>query len=73
METLHARYPQLIYGAASGFGDSGPYSKRAAYDMVVQGMGGIMSLTGQPDAPPTRVGVSIGDLGAGLYLALGLV
>ena len=72
-ETLHARYPQLIYGAASGFGDSGPYSKRAAYDMVVQGMGGIMSLTGQPDAPPTRVGVSIGDLGAGLYLALGLV
>ena len=72
-ETLHARYPQLIYGAASGFGDSGPYSKRAAYDMVVQGMGGIMSLTGQPDAPPTRVGVSIGDFGAGLYLALGLV
>ena len=72
-ETLHARYPQLIYGAASGFGNSGPYSKRAAYDMVVQGMGGIMSMTGQPNAPPTRVGVSIGDLAAGLYLALGLV
>jgi CoA:oxalate CoA-transferase len=72
-ETLHARYPKLIYGAASGFGDSGPYSKRAAYDMVVQGMGGIMSLTGQPDSPPTRVGVSIGDLGAGLYLAVGLL
>jgi CoA:oxalate CoA-transferase len=72
-ETLHARYPNLIYGAASGFGDSGPYSSRAAYDMVVQGMGGIMSLTGQPDAPPTRVGVSIGDLGAGLYLAVGLL
>ncbi|MFO0880436.1 MAG: CoA transferase [Gemmataceae bacterium] len=72
-ETLHARYPHLIYGAASGFGDNGPYSKRAAYDMVVQGMGGIMSMTGQPDAPPTRVGVSIGDLAAGLYLTIGLL
>ena len=61
-ETLHARYPKLIYGAASGFGDSGPYTKRAAYDMVVQGMGGIMSMTGQPNGPPTRVGVSICDL-----------
>jgi CoA:oxalate CoA-transferase len=71
-ETLHARYPNLIYGAASGFGDSGPYSRRAAYDMVVQGMGGIMSLTGQPGSPPTRVGVSIGDMGAALYLAVGL-
>jgi CoA:oxalate CoA-transferase len=72
-ETLHARYPRLVYGAASGFGDTGPYSKRAAYDMVVQGMGAIMSMTGQPDSPPTRVGVSIGDLGAGLYLAIGLL
>jgi len=72
-ETLHERYPHLIYGAASGFGDTGPYSKRAAYDMVVQGMGGIMSMTGQPGAPPTRVGVSIGDLGAGLYLTIGLL
>jgi CoA:oxalate CoA-transferase len=72
-DALHARYPTLIYGAASGFGDSGPYSKRAAYDMVVQGMGGIMSMTGQHDAPPTRVGVSIGDIGAGLYLAIGLL
>jgi len=40
-ETLHAKYPNLIYGAASGFGDNGPYSKRAAYDMVVQGMGAL--------------------------------
>lgn len=70
---LHAKYPKLIYGAASGFGDTGPYSKRAAYDMVVQGMGGIMSMTGQPDTPPTRVGVSIGDLAAGLYLAIGIL
>jgi CoA:oxalate CoA-transferase len=72
-DVLHAKYPNLIYGAASGFGDNGPYSKRAAYDMVVQGMGGIMSMTGQPNAPPTRVGVSIGDLAAGLYLTIGIL
>lgn len=72
-ETLHAKYPELIYGAASGFGGTGPYSTRPAYDMVVQGMGGIMSLTGQPNSPPTRVGVSICDLTAGLYLTVGLL
>ena len=72
-ETLHAKYPHLIYGAASGFGDTGPYSRRAAYDMVVQGMGGIMSMTGQPNNPPTRVGVSIGDIVAGLYLTIGVI
>lgn len=71
--SLHERFPNLIYGAASGFGDSGPYSKEAAYDMVVQGLGGIMSMTGQPGAPPTRVGVSIGDLTAGLYLTIGVL
>jgi CoA:oxalate CoA-transferase len=71
-ETLHARFPHLIYGAASGFGDSGPISKRAAYDMVVQGMGGIMSMTGYPGQPAARVGISIGDITAGLYLTIGL-
>ena len=71
-DVLHERYRHLIYGAASGFGDSGPYSRRAAYDMVVQGMGGIISLTGYPGGEPTRVGISIGDITAGLYLAIGL-
>lgn len=71
-ETLHARYPRLIYAAASGFGHSGPYSKRAAYDMVVQGMGGIMSVTGHPGGPPTRVGTSVGDITAGLFTAVGV-
>lgn len=71
-DVLHARFPHLIYGAASGFGDSGPISKRAAYDMVVQGMGGIMSMTGYPGQPPARVGISIGDITAGIYLANGL-
>jgi len=69
---LHARFPRLIYAAASGFGHSGPYSARPAYDMVAQAMGGIMSITGQPGGPPTRVGSSIGDLAAGLFTAIGV-
>ena len=69
-ETLHARYPQLIYAAASGFGHTGPNSKDPAYDMVMQGQGGIMSITGNEGQPPSRVGMSIGDIGAGLYTAV---
>jgi CoA:oxalate CoA-transferase len=69
-ETLHARYPKLIYACASGFGHSGPNSRDPAYDMVVQGMGGMMSITGYPDQPPARVGMSIGDIGSGLYTAI---
>jgi CoA:oxalate CoA-transferase len=72
-EDLHAKYPRLIYTSASGFGHSGPDMKRPAYDMVVQGMGGIMSVTGHPDSPPTRIGMSIGDIGSGLYAAIGLI
>jgi CoA:oxalate CoA-transferase len=71
-ETLHARHPRLVYAAVSGFGHSGPYAARPAYDLVVQGMGGIMSLTGHPEAPPTRVGSSIGDIAAGLFAANGI-
>jgi CoA:oxalate CoA-transferase len=69
-ESLHTAYPRLIYAAASGFGHSGPNSRDPAYDMVVQGLGGIMSITGHPDSPPTRVGTSVGDIGAGLYTAI---
>lgn len=72
-ETLHASYPRLIYASTSGFGQDGPYATRPAYDMVVQAMGGIMSLTGQPDSPPTRVGTSIGDITAGLFTAVGIL
>ena len=71
-DVLHERHPQLIYAAASGFGHSGPYSRRPAYDLVVQAMGGIMSLTGTPGGPPTRVGSSIGDITAGLFTAIGV-
>ena len=69
-ETLHPKYPRLIYAAASGFGHTGPYSRHPAYDMVVQGLGGVMSITGYPGEPPARVGMSIGDIGAGLYTAV---
>ena len=69
-ETLHQRYPKLIYACASGFGHTGPNSRDPAYDMVVQGMGGVMSITGYPGQPPARVGMSIGDIGSGLYTAI---
>ncbi len=69
-EHLHPKFPKLIYAAASGFGHTGPDSQRPAYDMVVQGLGGIMSVTGHPGGPPTRSGMSIGDIGAGLYTAV---
>ena len=71
-EDLHPRYPNLIYAAASGFGHTGPYKAKPAYDMVVQAMGGIMSLTGHPGGPPTRVGSSIGDITAGLFTTIGI-
>ena len=71
-ETLHTRFPRLIYAAASGFGHTGPYAERPAYDMVVQAMGGVMSLTGPEGGPPTRVGTSIGDITAGLFTAIGV-
>lgn len=71
-DDLKDKYPRLIYASTSGFGHSGPYSSRPAYDMVVQGMGGIMSVTGHPGNPPTRVGSSIGDITAGLFTAVGI-
>ncbi len=72
-ETLRTRHPRLVYAAVSGFGQTGPYRDRAAYDLVVQAMGGIMSITGHPGGPPTRVGTSIGDIAAGLFAAVGIV
>ena len=72
-DELRALNPRLVYAAVSGFGHTGPYRERAAYDMVVQGMGGIMSVTGQPDSEPTRVGSSIGDITAGLFGVAGIL
>jgi len=70
---LHARFPRLIYGAVSGFGHTGPEAAKPAYDMVVQARGGVMSITGEPNGPPVRVGASIGDITAGMYLAQGVL
>lgn len=72
-EVLEQHNPSIIYAACSGFGHTGPYSQKAAYDLIVQGMGGIMSLTGEPDGPPTRVGASVGDITAGLFTAVGIL
>jgi CoA:oxalate CoA-transferase len=72
-DVLHARNPRLIYAAASGFGQTGPDAHKAAYDMVVQAMGGIMSVTGWPGGKPTRVGTSIGDITAGLFTVVGIL
>ncbi len=70
---LHQRFPGLIYGAVSGFGHTGPEAGKPAYDMVVQARGGVMSITGEEGGPPVRVGASIGDVVAGMFLAQGIL
>ena len=65
--------PRLIYASTSGFGHSGPYKNRPAVDVIVQGMGGVMSITGEPGGPPIRPGYSIGDMAGGMYTAIGLL
>lgn len=72
-DVLKELNPELIYAATSGFGHSGPSSKKPAYDGVVQAMGGIMSITGEDGGKPTRVGPSIGDISAGLFTAIGIL
>ena len=71
-DTLKEVNPRLIYAATSGFGHTGPDAAKPAYDILVQARGGLMSLTGQPDADPTIVGVSIGDILAGVFTATGV-
>ena len=72
-ETLRQSQPSLIYAACSGFGQTGPYAQRGAYDMIIQGMGGIISITGEPKRPPVRVGTSISDITAALFTAIGVL
>lgn len=71
-ETVHERWPRLIVASTSGFGQTGPQRTLPAYDVVAQAMGGMMSLTGEPGRAPVRVGVSLGDLAAGMFTALGV-
>ena len=72
-DVLRAHNPRIIYAATSGFGQTGPDRFRPALDIIVQGMGGIMSITGEPGGPPVRPGVSQGDITAGLYTAIGIL
>jgi len=71
-ETLSARNPRLIFASVSGFGRTGPYGDLPGVDQIAQGMSGFMSITGQPQTGPTRVGVPIGDLTAGMWTAIGV-
>jgi CoA:oxalate CoA-transferase len=68
-ETLRAINPRLVYASISGFGQSGPLADRPAYDIIAQAMAGLMSVTGDPEGPPTRTGESMADLCGGLYAA----
>jgi len=70
---LHARFPGLIYCSITGFGQTGPYAPRPGYDSLIQAMGGVMSLTGEPDGPPQKVGIPLADLFAGLYGCIGIL
>ncbi|MGE4480206.1 CaiB/BaiF CoA transferase family protein [Acidocella sp.] len=72
-EQLREKFPGLIYCSITGFGQTGPYAPRPGYDSVVQAMGGVMSLTGEPDGLPQKVGVPVADLFAGLYACIGIL
>src|SRR5262249_30696304 len=69
---LRAENPRLVYAAVSGFGQTGPWSGKPAYDMIVQAMGGLMSVTGHPGGPPTKAGTSVGDITGGLFTLAGV-
>ncbi len=72
-EQLHPRFPGLIYCSITGFGQTGPYAQRPGYDSLIQAMGGVMSLTGEPDGAPQKVGIPLADLFAGLYGCIGIL
>ena len=72
-ERLAEAHPGLVYAAISGYGQDGPLRDRPALDVVVQGAGGVMSITGEPDGPPVRPGLSLGDIAAGLFGAIGVL
>lgn len=71
--TLKEKNPRLIYGSISGFGQTGPYAMRPGFDLIAQGMAGVMSVTGEPGGDPVKSGIPIGDLSAGLFCAVGIL
>lgn len=72
-EQLKERFPRLVYCSITGFGQTGPYASRAGYDFLIQGMGGIMSITGEPEGQPMKVGVGIADIMTGMYATVGIL
>lgn len=72
-ETLKNTNPRLVYASISGFGQDGPYAKRAGFDQIAQGMGGLMAITGEAERGPMRAGIAVADTAAGLYCALGVM
>lgn len=71
-QTLAQDHPALVYCSITGFGQTGPYAARAGYDVIVQGMSGMMDLTGDPDGPPQKIGVALADIISGLYAVIGI-
>ncbi|RDJ24888.1 CoA transferase [Bosea caraganae] len=71
--SLRAAYPRLIYCSVTGFGQDGPYAPRAGYDFLVQGMGGAMSVTGEPSGAPMKTGYAVADIYTGLYASVGIL
>lgn len=65
--------PHVVYCSISGFGQTGPYKDRSAYDIVIQGIGGLMGITGEPNRPPVKIGVAITDIGAGMYAVIAIL
>ena len=72
-DELRKDHPELIYVSISGFGQTGPYASRPGYDLVAQGMSGVMSVTGYPDSPPVKVSIPLADLNAGMFAANGVL
>ena len=72
-ESLAAENPGLVYASISGYGQTGPYAAKGGFDLVAQGVSGLMSVTGEPGGPPIKVGVPLTDLGAGLYALSGIL
>src|SRR3954462_15527204 len=72
-ETLKAINPRLVYASISGFGHTGPWALRPGFDLIAQAMSGVMSITGQPDGPPTKAGVPVSDIGCALFAVYGIM
>ena len=72
-EVVSARNPRIIYASVAGHGQTGPYAQRGAFDIIAQAMSGVMSITGEADGPPMRIGASFGDTIGGSYLAMGVI